>query len=374
MLMMMMMREEKKEDMLREKSNNPNLKGGEKYRLFFVYIDIRPLSGPAVRIKDVAGQCLADHAVDLLPQYGGRAADLDKVLGEVCARSYRNWWQMKGVWVQIPCKWSRYTIGWGDTPPHKTIPTLEKKMKASSTRKVAVWILNVVVDEATTAYSGQGCAGGRSLDYLVERGAMAWNLLRFLDIIEREGVIMSDAAAEQAQKCGELFLLHWTSLAAKAGNDNRAGYKLRPKLHYFAHLIEELTHTYENPRRQELSLAEDFIGKMKRIGKKCHRKKVSIEAVKRRLLVHASRWNGAGDKIRTAVQGHLGGPGGPGKALTSRVCCLNCWKRVGKRIPTYHMRVSRFQDFEKHNRGQAKGSKPPAPQPPLPCSNFNARQ
>ena len=45
-----------------------------------------------------------------------------------------------------------------------------------------------------------------------------------------------------------------------------------------------------NPRRQDLFLAEDFIGKVKRVGKKCHKRLVSLRAAQRRVILMATKW------------------------------------------------------------------------------------
>jgi hypothetical protein len=71
--------------------------------------------------------------------------------------------------------------------------------------------------------------------------------------------------------------------------------EVRPKLHYFAHLLLELVVTFENPRRQDLFSAEDYIGKIKRIGSMCHRSVVGLRVVQRLSNLLCLRWHLAND-------------------------------------------------------------------------------
>ena len=48
--------------------------------------------------------------------------------------------------------------------------------------------------------------------------------------------------------------------------------------------------TRENPRRRDLFLAEDFVGRVKKVGGKCHRSTCSRRVVERLLLLKMWRW------------------------------------------------------------------------------------
>ena len=97
---------------------------------------------------------------------------------------------------------------------------------------------------------------------------MLWYLKDVIEVMDKSGLILTREQAERIQESGHNFLTIYQKLAEMAFAAGVCSYKLRPKLHYFAHTVDEVTDTLENPRRQDLFLAEDFIGKVKRVGKK----------------------------------------------------------------------------------------------------------
>ena len=68
-------------------------------------------------------------------------------------------------------------------------------------------------------------------------------------------------------------------------------FKVRPKLHYWAHHLDHTFETKENPARFDTFDWESFVGKIKRIVSKTHRLTASTRAVERYLLQCAVRWN-----------------------------------------------------------------------------------
>jgi hypothetical protein len=67
--------------------------------------------------------------------------------------------------------------------------------------------------------------------------------------------------------------------------------QVRPKLHYFAHTLEHVLKTRENPRRQDLFGAEDYIGRIKKIGCRTHRLVCPLRVVERLLILKSHRWH-----------------------------------------------------------------------------------
>jgi hypothetical protein len=89
---------------------------------------------------------------------------------------------------------------------------------------------------------------------------------------------------------GMQFLQEYSRLASLALARGEAAYKLRPKFHYFAHLVFELPYKRENPRRYDLFGAEDFIGKMKSLAKTCDRRTVMRRIADRYAFVVSHDW------------------------------------------------------------------------------------
>lgn len=119
---------------------------------------------------------------------------------------------------------------------------------------------------------------------------MLWYLKDVIEVMDKSGLILTREQAERIQESGHNFLTIYQKLAEMAFAAGVCSYKLRPKLHYFAHTVDEVTDTLENPRRQDLFLAEDFIGKVKRVGKKCSKRLVSLRAAQRRVIFMATKW------------------------------------------------------------------------------------
>ena len=79
-------------------------------------------------------------------------------------------------------------------------------------------------------------------------------------------------------------------LAGQAILQGRCAWKTRPKLHYMAHQILEISDTRENPCVHQLFKQEDHIGYAKRATKRAHRLTASETAVRKRILTLTTHW------------------------------------------------------------------------------------
>lgn len=120
---------------------------------------------------------------------------------------------------------------------------------------------------------------------------MAWALSRCLTLFDKCGLLLTEAEAAEAQGYGFQFLRDYSRLASDALLSLRCAYKFRPKFHYFWHLLHELPVTLENPRRQDLFGAEDFVGRVKKVACKCHRGTAHLNVIRRVLLILSHRWD-----------------------------------------------------------------------------------
>ncbi len=79
---------------------------------------------------------------------------------------------------------------------------------------------------------------------------------------------------ERAPSSGRMFLLCYADMARYWNVDKgEARYKLRPKLHYIDHILEDLA-SRENPRLLSNFLDEDFMGKLVKLARMQHRSAV----------------------------------------------------------------------------------------------------
>jgi hypothetical protein len=130
-----------------------------------------------------------------------------------------------------------------------------------------------------------------SSDYDRLVGSMCWYLLDVVRIFDSvKSPILPVPMAARAAKHGRCFLKSYQLLATWALAASLPAWKLRPKLHYAAHLFDELVTCRENPRRLDLFDAEDYIGKMKKIASACHRLTASLRTVQRMIEFLSHRW------------------------------------------------------------------------------------
>ena len=124
------------------------------------------------------------------------------------------------------------------------------------------------------------------------RGSLCWYILDVVRIFDAvKAPFLPELMAARASKHGRCFLKCYQLLASHSLFHGKTAWKLRPKLHYAAHLFEELLTTRENPRRLDLFDAEDYVGKLKRIASSCHRLSCSLRTVQRMSMFLSHRWH-----------------------------------------------------------------------------------
>ena len=219
--------------------------------------------------KDVAGQLLYDCAA----HYGATGnfeRDL-KLLYVDCKEHYRG----RGG-LSVKCFSSRTLSlekGW---------PTLFQRLKGARSKRIFLWIAPKIID---IVQSGRDVS-----DYSVLRATMTWGLYNWVLFLDSCEMFLTDAQAAIAQMYGWTFLRAYSQLASIAVAQGMLAYKIRPKLHYFAHVALELDWTFENPNRQDLTMAEDYMGKFKKVGLKVHKQRFHLRVAQRLILVMSLRW------------------------------------------------------------------------------------
>ena len=115
--------------------------------------------------------------------------------------------------------------------------------------------------------------------------------MTFCQILDRADLFLTDDQALRARCAGRDTLLLYQRLAEDSYSRSERMWKLRPKMHYFMHIIESLPTTFENPARADAFAWEDFMGRIKRIAAKTHRRSASLRVVQRWLLLLSQRWH-----------------------------------------------------------------------------------
>lgn len=139
--------------------------------------------------------------------------------------------------------------------------------------------------------------------------ARVWPALPRQFILNGAPSIMSRSEARRAHHTAMIYLQTYTYLGECAVAEGRACWKLRPKHHYFVHIIDRILLERQNPCKQ-LSCAgeETFMGVMKRVGKACHGRTTYLRTLQRCPCPWGVRGReGAGGR---GAGGRAGGAGG----------------------------------------------------------------
>ena len=142
-------------------------------------------------------------------------------------------------------KFTSRTISWEDNNDY---PTLESRVKGSNCKIIFVWLAYKMIQIVA---SGKDVSPEAKL-----RAAAMWSLLAFIKICDHGDIFLEDAEASKAEQLGNYFLAAYQKMADAALTSNDCLFRLRPKLHYFAHLLNFVAHSRLNPRRYDLFGAE----------------------------------------------------------------------------------------------------------------------
>jgi hypothetical protein len=135
--------------------------------------------------------------------------------------------------------------------------------------------------------------GATRYDKLV--GALGWNYLEFHKILDGAGMFLDDDEVARIGDVSSMFLCCWQKLHEIDNHVTRWTWKIRPKMHALDHLVRSLTvHTRLNPKHMSCLMEENFLGKMKRIGKATRggsALQMSVRTLQRYVLCMSLRWH-----------------------------------------------------------------------------------
>ena len=108
--------------------------------------------------------------------------------------------------------------------------------------------------------------------------------------MDTQPLLMSIEASVSIGEALQLFFDSYQALARQAIENRSCTYKVRPKLHYLAHLRRHVLATRLNPRKLSCFLDEDFVGRIAAITRKCPRRGASRRVLQRFHLKLGTRW------------------------------------------------------------------------------------
>ena len=160
-------------------------------------------------------------------------------------------------------------------------PELPKKLKGMQIQAMTFYVAHLTKE--TNDGSRQ-----RSL-----RAACMYGIAAFLNLLWSSlsrGKILTETEAEAANFYGTLHVHAYLELAAASEAKREHLYKVRPKLHYMMHIIDRLEVDRVNPLSVATICDEDFMGKLKQIGRRCHATSMLERVILRRSIFLRLRW------------------------------------------------------------------------------------
>ena len=217
---------------------------------------------------DLVGSALVE--LSLSGSYG--VGDLDERLKRAFLK-FQSWCRCNGV--PNSCEpFSRASLAYRSS---KQYPQLQAK--AYNTKVV----LFFTAAECLAAAVGAG-------SYEQQRATAVWGLASRLHLMGTADIIMTATEAEAACRAGHSYLVCYSNLARLCLHQRRCAYKVRPKMHYFQHMLLEMRATRINPRAVYCMHDEDFMGKISKIAAKVHRSTVAKMTLFRYRLLLCQRW------------------------------------------------------------------------------------
>jgi hypothetical protein len=125
-----------------------------------------------------------------------------------------------------------------------------------------------------------------------QRNRNSWAFAELQFVLDSADQFLDGSQVKRATHAANVYLYSYAFLAHAAIVDGKKLWKLRPKHHYFQHMMLRLALDHQNPCRQlQCGCEETFMGIIKRIGKACHGSSVYLRTMQRYLMYVSLRWH-----------------------------------------------------------------------------------
>ena len=112
----------------------------------------------------------------------------------------------------------------------------------------------------------------------------AYGLQKSIEIQDRAGPVLLEGEAKQVADCMRLHLRSYIELAGIHYRSGRMMYKIRHKIHYLTHAVDDIFFYRLNQKLFHTFEEESFLGKLKAIGTRCHGSTMCSRIFQRYLL------------------------------------------------------------------------------------------
>jgi len=174
-----------------------------------------------------------------------------------------------------PRSFSLNLIGWSMS--RSVYPVLHSAVKAADTKTLIFWVANAAYHDARDDHSRL-------------RAACAYGLADFHHTLEQHGDVLPHHAATRATRSAYIFIKAYQQLAADALRSQKCLWKIRPKMHYFVHMVDRLEASRRNPRSFQCYGDEDLMGAFTKIASATHRRTVMLRSLQRYTILVGQRW------------------------------------------------------------------------------------
>eukprot|EP00969_Alexandrium_andersonii_P340743 15061149-Alexandrium_andersonii.AAC.1 len=113
------------------------------------------------------------------------------------------------------------------------------------------------------------------------RSTCANSLAMLVHTIDTAGMWMSPEQRSTAYTAGRRFLQTYQSLAAKNFEARVCNYKLRPKMHFFQHVVLNFKTSSANPKYHQTFMDEDMMGRLSKLYRRVHSGKSGTGGMRR---------------------------------------------------------------------------------------------
>ena len=231
----------------------------------------------------LAGQLLHDDAAELVAAKA--FANMNEALCWLW-KHFLHWWSERGYNVSRQPVFTMRTISCSTAAD---FPRLIEMIKGSWSKHITTWACNRTLEVAAMKSASE---------YQKQRGCLAYSWLGYVNTCDNADLLFTDDEAEAAQTHGIFFLQWYQHLAYTAWQRGKTAWRLRPKLHYFAECVLEISDTKENPAKHALWGSEDLVGQAKKVGRHCHKRTASNRVAQRRSIFVLMRARAAAGKVR----------------------------------------------------------------------------
>ena len=189
---------------------------------------------------------------------------------------FKKWCKDMGYGSVSGTTWTLVTLGRTKQTSH---PELSSKFKAAV---IKLMIPYVAERSAMLDRSNTRCAEARRIN--------SRSLADFMGTLDKASFWLTDSEAESCIAHGTRFLETWQFLSHDAARNQEHRWHIRPKHHYYEHLKDDMHAWKANPLRLQCMAPETFMGRVKRLGLKCHGLSVLQRLPQRLILAYSVRW------------------------------------------------------------------------------------